>query len=105
MASPSAPVSPVTPSRPGRRRRVFAVLGLVLAFGIVASACTSGEEDHGVEVINTARRNHVQLLGTNVTLVVTAQGWSQQLAKNGRLSHRSPISAGAPAGWRKLGEN
>src|SRR4051794_22010530 len=103
MAHPSAPAPTVTPRR--SRRRILGALGLVLALGIVASACTSGEEDHATDLVNSARRGHVQLLTSNVTLILTAQGWSQQLARNGALSHRNPISSGAPAGWRKLGEN
>ena len=104
MASPSPVPSSVTPPR--HRRRALAALGLVLALGIFATACTSGEEDHATALVNQARgSNGLSNLSSNVTLILTAQAWSQQLASNGILSHRSPLSAGAPAGWRKLGEN
>jgi uncharacterized protein YkwD len=104
MAPPSTLVSPVRPPR--HHRRALAALGLVLALGIFATACTSAEEDHGTALVNQARSsNGVGSLSSNVPLILTAQAWSQQLAKNGSLSHRSPLSAGAPAGWLKLGEN
>ncbi len=104
MASSSTIPSSVTPPR--HRRRALAALGLVLALGIFATACTSGEEDHATALVNQARSSNGESnLSSNVTLILTAQAWSQQLARNGTLSHRSPLSAGAPAGWSKLGEN
>jgi len=92
--------------RSHRGRRILAALGVVVALGIVTTACTSGEEDHATALVNQARgSNGVGNLSSNVTLILTAQAWSQHLAQAGALSHRNPLSDGAPAGWRKLGEN
>jgi len=108
MTSTSTLEAPAVRSTKPRRagRRAFAALGLVVALGLTASACTSGEEDHATALVNQARSGaRVGNLSTNVTLVLTAQSWSQHLAQIGGLVHRSPLSDGAPAGWRKLGEN
>jgi uncharacterized protein YkwD len=104
MASPSTVLSSGAPPR--RHRRALAALGVVLALGIFATACSSGEENHATALVNQARASNGEAgLSSNVTLILIAQSWSQQLARNGVLSHRSPLSDGAPAGWFKLGEN
>ena len=107
MRSSSTVDAPAAPARSHRRgRRAFAAVGVVLALGLAAGACTSPEEDYGVSLVNQARiQAHVGQLNRNVSLVLIAQAWSQHLAQAGGLSHRNPLSDGAPAGWRKLGEN
>jgi len=106
MASTELLASTAPARRSHRSRRILAALGVVVALGIVTTACTSGEEDHGTALVNQARAsNGVGNLSSNVTLILIAQAWSQHLAAAGGLSHRNPLSDGAPAGWRKLGEN
>jgi len=91
--------------RPHRGRAVK-VAGLTLAALLLVGACTSGDEDHAVDLVNSARRaNGRAALSTNVSLIITAQAWSQHMASTQSLVHRTKLSDGAPAGWRKLGEN
>ncbi|MGZ4704417.1 MAG: CAP domain-containing protein [Acidimicrobiales bacterium] len=88
------------------RRRKVQLVGLALAAALLLGACTSGEEDHAVDLVNSARRaNGKAALATNVSLIITAQAWSQHMASTQKLMHRTQLSDGAPAGWRKLGEN
>ncbi len=114
MAAPSAPSA--TPrraaapahrfgSRPSRRRKVQ-LAGIALAAALLLGACTSADEDHAVTLVNNARRaNGKAALATNVSLIITAQAWSQHMADTQTLVHRTRLSDGAPVGWRKLGEN
>ena len=89
-----------------RHHRLVVVLALLFSVAIVATACATPEEDSAVSMVNASRRAGGRTdLSSNVTLILTAQVWSQQLARDGKLSHRPSLSAGAPAGWRKLGEN
>ena len=92
-------------SRPSRRRKVQ-LAGIALAAALLLGACTSGDEDHAVDLVNNARRaNGKAALATNVSLIITAQAWSQNMASTQKLVHRTSLSDGAPGGWRKLGEN
>jgi len=104
MDLPSTVVPARAPSR--RRGQVIAGIAVALSLGFLATACTSSEENSAISMLNTTRRAGFRAdLSSNVSLTLTAQSWSAQLAKNGRLSHRASLSVGAPAGWRKLGEN
>jgi uncharacterized protein YkwD len=77
-----------------------------VAAALLLGACTSGDEDHAVDLVNNARRaNGRAALATNVSLTITAQAWSQHMAETQKLVHRTRLSEGAPVGWRKLGEN
>jgi uncharacterized protein YkwD len=100
--------SPTTPVRTPRRRlrSLAVVLALLFSFGIVATACATPDEESAVSMVNASRRAGGRAdLSSNVSLILTAQAWSQQLASDGKLSHRPSLAAGAPDGWRKLGEN
>jgi len=72
---------------------------IFLASSFVAQACAL------IRYVVLARLLGPEQLGWSATLILTAQAWSQHLAQAGALSHRNPLSDGAPAGWRKLGEN
>ena len=105
MESPPTLVPARTPSH-RRHHRLLVVLALLFSVAIVATACATPEEENAVSMVNASRRAGGRAdLSSNVTLILTAQVWSQQLARDGRLSHRPSLSDGAPAGWRKLGEN
>ena len=56
-------------------------------------------------LLNARRAAGKPALATNASLIITAQAWSQHMADTQKLVHRTSLSAGAPAGWRKLGEN
>jgi uncharacterized protein YkwD len=104
MDRPSTVVRRPSPSR--RRRQVIAGVAVAISLGFLATACTSAEENSAISMVNTTRRAGFRAdLSTNVSLTLTAQSWSAQLAKDGKLSHRASLSVGAPAGWKKLGEN
>ena len=91
--------------RPSRRRKIQ-LAGVALAAALLLGACTTADENHAVDLVNGARRNAGKAaLSTNVSLIVTAQAWSQHMAATQQLVHRTSLSSGAPAGWRKLGEN
>lgn len=91
--------------RPSRRRKVQ-LAGVALAAALLLGACTSSDEDHAVDLVNSARRTAGKpALSTNASLIITAQAWSQHMAATQKLVHRTSLSDGAPAGWRKLGEN
>jgi uncharacterized protein YkwD len=106
---PTAPERPakarLSGGRPGRRRKVQ-LAGVALAAALLLGACTTGDEDHAVDLVNSARRSAGKAtLSTNASLIITAQAWSKHMADTQKLVHRSTLSQGAPAGWRKLGEN
>jgi len=88
------------------RRRAAQLAAIAVAAALLLGACTSGDEDHAVDLVNNARRaNGRAALATNVSLTITAQAWSQHMAETQKLVHRTRLSEGAPVGWRKLGEN
>ena len=98
-----AVLSPSTTAPKAHRRRVALVLVALLALASLA-ACTP-EETRGMQLTNDTRHNTGRAyLNYNDSLYFKAQGWSQQLASSGGLSH-SNLASGAPGGWRRLGEN
>jgi uncharacterized protein YkwD len=88
------------------RRRPFAMVSLALALAVFATACASPDEDHATALVNRERATSGRAdLSSNVSLILVAQTWSNHLAQTGSLSHRTPLSAGAPDRWTKLAEN
>lgn len=85
---------------------VFALLALVLA-GSFVSACESTQPDRA-EVINSVNASRaaagLPALVENVSLDMKADSWAQRMRDVCEISH-SNLRDGAPANWRKLGEN
>jgi uncharacterized protein YkwD len=92
-----------------RRLLGLAVAGLCV---LGLASCQIPEEGSAMSAINADRGVNGQgPLGANLDLTAKAQAWAGYLAVNSgnscsmaTLSH-SALSNGAPAGWRKLGEN
>ncbi|MEX0768743.1 MAG: CAP domain-containing protein [Microthrixaceae bacterium] len=87
-------------------RFILALLALVLGTAVLAS-CESTDADR-LAVINavnwTRAQNGLPALTEHVTLNMKADAWAAQLRDECRIRH-STLSDGAPAEWRKLGEN
>jgi uncharacterized protein YkwD len=84
-------------------RKVLALLIAALAV-LLLVACSPEEASH-VQMVNSFRSaNGVPQLDWSDPLYDKARAWSQHMADEGKLSH-SDLKAGAPAGWRILGEN
>lgn len=94
-------------SRSGRILRRACVLGAVsILFGALAG-CNTNPEDRSAVIgfINSSRANAgLAALSDNPTLDVKADAWAQHLLDICDLEH-SHLQDGAPADWRKLGEN
>jgi uncharacterized protein YkwD len=99
--------------RGSRVPRPLRAAGAILALGVLLlTGCMSSDEKSAMTLVNNDRKaNGVAALSSNQTLVTKAQNWAQHLVANSggqctssTLSH-SDLTAGAPAGWQKLGEN
>jgi len=87
-------------------RLVIALLALVLGSAVLAS-CESTDADRlaVINAVNWSRaENGLPALSEHVTLNIKADAWAAQLRDDCRIRH-STLSDGAPAEWRKLGEN
>lgn len=109
MAPAGADVSPmITAARKLQSRRpVRATLGLaaVVAMLTLVFAACSPEVIKTNDLVNASRaQNGMGAYGWNNDLYFKAQGWADQLARDGYL-HHSNLADGAPAGWMSLGEN
>jgi hypothetical protein len=86
-----------------------AVLALV-ASATVAVRPAAATADPGAEADFVARTNALRAsrglapFGVNGTLTAKARGWAEHMAAVGAISH-SNLPDGAPAEWRRLGEN
>jgi uncharacterized protein YkwD len=79
-------------------------VGVVVAVVLALGACTP-EVNRTYDLINASRAQHGRpAYAINIDLYFKAQGWADQLARQGYLSH-SNLTAGAPPGWKALGEN
>src|SRR4051812_3253718 len=98
MTSP-APLTPRTSShRATRRVAWFAALLAVVALGL--GACTP-ESDRATELVNQSRRSAgLPSLPMNIDLYLQAAAWSNQLATDQRLHHRTDLSEGIGYPWR-----
>lgn len=88
----------------GTRSRTL--LGLVVvALALLLTACLTGEQQQVVDPVNRERATQgLKALAVNDQLVTKAQGWAEQMARNGKISH-STLTTGAPGCWQALGEN
>jgi Cysteine-rich secretory protein family len=95
----------------GRLSRALAVAGL--AVGTIpampgpahAATLSSGDEAQFVTLINQLRSSKgLGALAVNGRLTAEARAWSANMAASG-LKENPDIAAGAPSGWRSLGEN
>lgn len=88
------------------------VLATVVAVGVLLTACLTADESTAFNLINRDRAaNGVPALAGNDAAQTKAQGWAKHLAtssggvcSSATLSH-SNLATGAPAGWKRLGEN
>jgi hypothetical protein len=93
------------PRRRNRNRRLGAVAGLALVVGLLVGACTP-ESYRSADLINEARRQHgLHGLEFNAMLHFKAQGWADQLNRQGYLSHSNLRDGNHSTTWTKLGEN
>ena len=84
-------------------RRIAAVAVALVVLALVG-ACTPQEGD-AFKATNALREARgLRWLDWNEGAYDKAVAWSERMADEGRLSH-SVLSAGVPAGWRRLGEN
>ena len=96
-------------AEPTRRRvngrRLGAIAGLALVVGLLFGACTP-ESYRSADLINASRRQHgLAPLEFNAMLHFKAQGWADQLNRQGYLSHSNLRSGNHSTTWTKLGEN
>jgi len=103
MTTQTPTPTPTTRRRAGGRR-VAGLLALVALVVMALGAC-SPEENRATELLNQSRNAAgLASLPVNVDLYLKAQGWSNQLANNQRLSH-SQLAQGNGYNWARLGEN
>jgi hypothetical protein len=88
-------------------RRILAVALLALGFVAVGgSPATAAEPDTIYSLTNDARWANGQAgLVRNAALDAVAQGWADQLAASGTLSHNPNTGGQIPGGWSSWGEN
>lgn len=97
--------SPPSEFRAPSLRRTSRLVLLVAAAVMVFAAAACTPQNDAQNLLNADRnRNGLASLPSETNLFVKAQGWAEQMAANGRISH-SGTSNGLPAGWRSWGEN
>ena len=99
------PATGVTARRsPRRRSRLWRVGALVVAMGLLLTACNE-QEARMTELTRDARAAvGLPMFRDNGPLYQKAMAWAQQMAANGGISH-SDLAAGNPYNWKLLGEN
>lgn len=99
--------TPITSST-SRRRTTRKVAWLTAVLAVVAlslGACTP-DSNRATELVNQSRNaNGLPSLQVNIDLYLQAAGWSNQLANDQYLHHRTNLSEGIGYPWRVLGEN
>jgi uncharacterized protein YkwD len=96
-----------TPSvpRPRAARRVGAVAALALLVGLLLASCTP-EAYRSADLVNQTRaQNGRAPLEFNSMLHMKAQAWSEQLSRQGFLSHSNLTDGNWSTSRTKLGEN
>lgn len=94
----------------GRSRRVvtaLAAVAAVLVVGGILTSCETNSRDRAavIDSINWSRAQHgLPALRENADLNLKADLWASKMRDSCSIFH-SRLSDGAPAGWRKLGEN
>jgi uncharacterized protein YkwD len=84
---------------------VASLAALLLGGTLTACESTAAERDAVRQAVNESRAAAgLPGLRENVTLSVKADRWAQTMRDQCRIWH-SNLADGAPAGWRKLGEN
>lgn len=102
--------SPIATTRVRRRRPLGAVLASVLAVLLLSGLLTSCETTDAdrnavVDQINASRAAAgLGAVRQNDSLNIKADKWAVAMRDRCQISH-STLSDGAPANWRKLGEN
>lgn len=97
---------------PRSRRRLAPLAAIAIACVALLVGCMNPTEQWAHDLMNADRGvNHLGPLDSQPQLVDKAQGWAQYMASHSgglctssTLFH-SNLTAGAPAGWQKLGEN
>src|SRR4051795_13293901 len=103
MTSLAPPTTRTTRRRATRRVAWLTALLAVVALGL--GACTP-DGDRATELVNQSRNAAgLPSLPTNIDLYLQAAAWSNQLATDQRLHHRTDLSVGIGYPWRVLGEN
>ncbi len=89
------------------RAGVAGVVGVVLAMALTGSALASQPTDEMLDSTNTHRSAHDGQgpLLCSAALDAIAQAWTLQMAAEDTLHHNPNLTAQAPAGWSRLGEN
>lgn len=99
-----------TAGRAPRRRSLWSIAAVIAAVALMSgllTACetTDGDRNAVINGVNAARaENGLPALTENATLDNKADAWAGRLRDECNIRH-SQLSDGAPAEWRKLGEN
>lgn len=103
---PAAPGTTTSHSRNRAIRTVAALLAVLFLVGAAASCeSTKPEIDEVRNFVNLSRAQAgLPPVRENVVLNLKADRWAQRMRDECRIWH-SNLADGAPAGWRKLGEN
>ena|SRR6478735_6290231 len=100
-------LTPITSSQ-SRRRTTRKVAWLTAVLAVVAlglGACTP-ESNRATDLVNQSRNaKGLPSLQVNIDLYLQAAAWSNQLANDQYLHHRTDLSVGIGYPWRVLGEN
>jgi hypothetical protein len=79
---------------------------VVLAGSAFADTTHAAEENAFVAKINAERvRSRLEGLTVNLQLTGVARGWSDEMARAGRISHNPQVAAQVDGDWTRLGEN
>jgi uncharacterized protein YkwD len=100
-------LTPTTTPTSRRRttRRVAWLTALIAVVALGLGACTP-DSNRATDLVNQSRNaNGLPGLQVNIDLYLQAAAWSNQLANDQYLHHRTDLSEGIGYAWRVLGEN
>jgi uncharacterized protein YkwD len=92
-------------ARPRKARRVGAVAVVALLLGLLFASCTPEAYEVAGRINQTREQYGRAPLEFNSMLHFKAQAWSEQLARQGYLSHSNLTDGNHSTTWTKLGEN